>query len=105
MHSKNQAHRRPITVIWLVVALIITIVVLSSVFHAQIVKALVPFVKWAKTTPASFLVPISILVIISFPPLFGQEFVAIVCGMAWGAGIGFAIVCAGSIIGECLNFV
>ena len=87
------------------IAFILTIVILSSVFHAQIVKALVPFVKWAKTTPAAFLIPIAVLIIISFPPLFGQEFVAIVCGMAWGAGVGFAIVCAGSLIGECLNFV
>lgn len=87
------------------IAFIITILVLSSVFHAQIVKALTPFVKWAKDTPAAFLIPIAVLVIISFPPLFGQEFVAIVCGMAWGAGVGFAIVSAGTLIGETINFM
>lgn len=83
---------------------LLTIVILSSVLHTKIVTALQPFIKWAHKTPAGFLVPIAIFIVISFPPLFGQEFVAIICGMAWGAGVGFAIVCAGTIIGEILNF-
>ncbi|KAF9005110.1 hypothetical protein BDQ17DRAFT_1424263 [Cyathus striatus] len=46
----------------------------------------------------------SILFVISFPPLFGHEIVAILCGVVWGLGPGFAIVAAGTFIGEIGNF-
>jgi uncharacterized membrane protein YdjX (TVP38/TMEM64 family) len=40
------------------------------------------------------------LIAISFPPLFGHELVALLCGVVWGLWIGFAIVAAGTFLGE-----
>ncbi|KAJ6632600.1 snare associated Golgi protein-domain-containing protein [Mycena sp. CBHHK59/15] len=51
-----------------------------------------------------WLVPIGVLFVISFPPLFGHEIVAILCGLVWGLWIGFAIVSAGTFLGEVGNF-
>jgi len=50
--------------------------------------------------PAGFLIPIVILIVISFPPLFGHEIVALLCGVVYGLWIGFAIVAAGTFLGE-----
>jgi uncharacterized membrane protein YdjX (TVP38/TMEM64 family) len=38
------------------------------------------------------------------PQLFGHEIIAILCGTVWGLWIGFAIVAAGSFLGELGNF-
>lgn len=51
-----------------------------------------------------WLIPIGIMFVISFPPLFGHEIVAILCGLVWGLWIGFAIVAAGTLLGEIGNF-
>ena len=62
------------------------------------------------------------MIILSFPPvrarplrrlalltrlslqLFGHEFVAIFCGIVWGLVLGFAIVAAGTILGELCTY-
>lgn len=36
--------------------------------------------------------------------LFGHEMLAILCGLVWGAWLGFAITAAGTLIGEIANF-
>lgn len=54
--------------------------------------------------PAGWLIPIAIFVIISFPPLFGHEILGVLCGVVWGLGVGFAIVAAGTFLGEMANF-
>jgi hypothetical protein len=36
--------------------------------------------------------------------LFGHEIVGVLCGVVWGLGIGFAIVAAGTFLGEVGNF-
>lgn len=54
--------------------------------------------------PWGFVIPLAIYVVISFPPLIGQEIVATFCGMIWGLGEGFGIVAAGTVIGEILLF-
>ncbi|KAH9937903.1 uncharacterized protein BXZ73DRAFT_22654, partial [Epithele typhae] len=54
--------------------------------------------------PAGWLIPIAIFFVLSFPPLFGQEIVAVLVGDVWGPWIGFGIVCAGTFIGEIGNF-
>ncbi|KAI0750333.1 hypothetical protein C8Q80DRAFT_1270059 [Daedaleopsis nitida] len=54
--------------------------------------------------PFGWTIPIGILFVISFPPLFGHEIVAILCGLVWGLGIGFGIVAAGTFLGELGNF-
>lgn len=42
--------------------------------------------------------------VLSFPPLFGNEIVHVLCGIVWGLWIGFGIVCAGTFLGEIGNF-
>ena len=37
---------------------------------------------------------------LSFPPLFGHEIIALLCGVVYGLWIGFAVVAAGTFIGE-----
>lgn len=39
-----------------------------------------------------WLIPVAILFVLSFPPLFGNEIVMILIGLVWGLGVGFAIV-------------
>ncbi|KAJ7939919.1 hypothetical protein B0H13DRAFT_1574197, partial [Mycena leptocephala] len=54
-----------------------------------------------------FLIPIAILIVISFPPLFGQEIVAMLVGTTWSLPVGFAIVAdstTGTLLGEIANF-
>ena len=41
-----------------------------------------------KDTPGGFLIPVVILIVISFPPLFGHELIALICGVVWGLWIG-----------------
>lgn len=36
--------------------------------------------------------------------LFGHEILAVLCGLVWGAMIGFAITATGTFIGEVANF-
>ena len=54
--------------------------------------------------PAGFLIPIAIMIVLSFPPLFGAEIIHLLCGVIWGLGVGFAIVAAGTLLGEIANF-
>ena len=44
------------------------------------------------------------MIVLSFPPLFGHELVALLRGEFWGAWIGFGIVAAGAIIGELITY-
>ncbi|KAG8728609.1 Tlg2-vesicle protein [Ceratobasidium sp. 414] len=87
-----------------VIAVLITITVLISVFQDKIVKALVPAAEWVKKAPAGWLIPIAIIVVLSIPPLFGAEIIHILCGFTYGLWIGFLVTCAGMVIGECITF-
>lgn len=87
-----------------VVVVLIVIAILLSVFHQDIIDALAPASEWVRNAPGGFLIPIAILIILSIPPLFGAEIVHILCGMIYGAGIGFLIVCVGTVLGEALTF-
>jgi hypothetical protein len=59
-----------------------------------------PFSESVRDIPAGWLIPIAILIVISFPPLFGHEVVAVLCGVVYGLWIGFGIVAAGTFFGE-----
>ncbi|RVD80158.1 uncharacterized protein DFL_008064 [Arthrobotrys flagrans] len=85
---------------WILLIVIIVITVLISVYHEQIVKWLTPVSQKIRSLSWGWIIPIVILFIISFPPLFGHEIVAILCGIVYGLWIGFAIVAAGTFIGE-----
>jgi uncharacterized membrane protein YdjX (TVP38/TMEM64 family) len=50
--------------------------------------------------PGGWAIPIGVIFVVSFPPLFGGEVVCLLCGLVWGLWIGFAIVCAGTFLGE-----
>jgi hypothetical protein len=98
-------------VTFVVLVVIIAIVVVIAVFQDQIVLALTPAAEWVKRTPAGFLIPIALLVILSVPPvsfnqsiirimltqlcnkLFGAEIIHLLCGFIYGFGVGFAVVC------------
>jgi len=68
--------------------------------NANCGQYLKPFSLKLKELPGGFLIPVAILIAISFPPLFGHELVALLCGVVWGLWIGFAIVAAGTFLGE-----
>ncbi|KAG9116048.1 Tlg2-vesicle protein, partial [Ceratobasidium sp. 392] len=87
-----------------VLGVLITIVVLIAVFQDQIVLALTPAAEWVKDQPAGFLIPIAFCIVLSIPPLVGVEIIHLLCGFIYGLGIGFAIVCAGTILGESVTY-
>lgn len=89
---------------YLIFAIIITLVTLMSVYHQQIVHWLRPAADWLYKLPAGWLVPIAVLFVLSFPPLFGQEIVGVLCGVVWGLWVGFAIITAGTLLGEIGNY-
>lgn len=63
-------------------------------------QTLRPWSEKVRDLPAGWLIPIAILFAISFPPLFGHELVALLCGIVYGLWIGFAVVSAGTFLGE-----
>ncbi|KAH8203375.1 hypothetical protein TruAng_002470 [Truncatella angustata] len=69
-------------------------------YHDKVVEILRPFSEKVRDVPAGWLIPIVILIIISFPPLFGHEIIGLLCGVVYGLWIGFAIVAAGTFLGE-----
>ncbi|WOO83356.1 Golgi apparatus membrane protein TVP38 [Vanrija pseudolonga] len=90
---------------WYLAFIVISVlVILMVLYHDQIVHWLMPAANWMKNLPGGWAIPIAVLFIISFPPLFGHEIVAVLCGVVWGLWIGFGIVCAGTFIGEIGNY-
>jgi len=85
---------------WILFVVISVLVGLMSLYHDQIVAALKPISIKIRDLPAGFLIPVAILIVLSFPPLFGHEIIALLCGVVWGLWIGFAIVAAGTFLGE-----
>ncbi|KAI0648607.1 hypothetical protein C8Q79DRAFT_904658 [Trametes meyenii] len=92
--------------LWYYVAFVVCLagVILFTVYHKQIVHWLRPAADWMHDLPYGWTIPIGVLFVISFPPLFGHEIVAILCGLVWGLGPGFGIVAAGTFLGEVGNF-
>ncbi|KAI0788371.1 hypothetical protein C8Q74DRAFT_1257601, partial [Fomes fomentarius] len=82
------------------IGLLITFVVMQN----KIVEAMSPASTWLRETPGAWLIPIGIMIILSFPPLIGHELVAILCGDVWGVWIGFGIVAAGTFVGEIITY-
>ncbi|EMD85972.1 hypothetical protein COCHEDRAFT_1117116 [Bipolaris maydis C5] len=86
---------------WHILFIVIGIItVIITIKHDEVVAKLRPWSEKVRDLPAGWLIPIVILVIISFPPLFGHEIIALLCGVVYGLWIGFAIVAAGTFIGE-----
>ncbi|KAJ1302057.1 hypothetical protein OPQ81_000891 [Rhizoctonia solani] len=104
LFRKESYQNKGFVVTLVIVIILIIITILLSVFNKQIVTALLPAAKWVKQAPAGWLIPIALLVVLSIPPLFGAEIVHVLCGMFYGLGIGFLLVCVGTVLGEVLTF-
>jgi len=94
----------PRPVYYAIIILICVATALITVYHDKIITFLRPISKSVRGLTAGWIIPIVLLFIISFPPLFGHEIIAILCGVVYGLWIGFAIVCAGTFAGEIGNF-
>ncbi|KAJ7902817.1 hypothetical protein B0H14DRAFT_3851744 [Mycena olivaceomarginata] len=88
-----------------IVAVLLAAVILISVFNTKIINALKPFTDWLHDTKLGPLVVIAILIILSFPPLFGHEIIAMLAGVAWSFPEACVIVAIGTLAGEIANFV
>ncbi|KAJ6260069.1 hypothetical protein Dda_5715 [Drechslerella dactyloides] len=89
---------------WGLLILIGVLFVLLTVYHKQIVHWLQPISNKIRSLSWGWVIPILILIAISFPPLFGHEIIIILTGAVYGLWIGFGIVSAGTFIGEILTF-
>ncbi|KAM5544917.1 hypothetical protein V8D89_001815 [Ganoderma adspersum] len=93
--------------IWTVAVAVVLIVllILFLAFQRRIEDWLRPFADWMHDTPGGWLIPIALMFVLSFPPLFGHEIVAVLCGDVWGVWIGFGIVAAGTVLGELGGYI
>ncbi|KZV82889.1 hypothetical protein EXIGLDRAFT_778111 [Exidia glandulosa HHB12029] len=91
---------------YIVIIVLVTGATLLTVFNKEIIAFIQPAAVWLHTRPQKFgwIIPVALLVILSFPPLFGHGVIAIVCGIVWGLGVGFALVCIGTLLGEIANY-
>ncbi|KAK1222287.1 hypothetical protein PQX77_014920 [Marasmius sp. AFHP31] len=96
--------RKEWTWYYIILTVILVITALVTIYHEQIVGWLTPVTRTLEEKPWGWVIPIAVLFVISFPPLFGHEIVAILCGLVWGLWIGFGIVAAGTFLGEVGNF-
>ncbi|KAF7328932.1 hypothetical protein MVEN_02523100 [Mycena venus] len=87
-----------------IVAVLIGLGIVLSVETKNIVHALKPATDWLHDHTFGPLIPIAIIIVLSFPPLFGQELVATVVGVTWNLPEAFAIVAIGTVLGEVANF-
>ncbi|KIK64265.1 hypothetical protein GYMLUDRAFT_259246 [Collybiopsis luxurians FD-317 M1] len=102
--AKLPDEKKPGVLYYIVIALIIALAVLLIVFHEKIIKALTPATNWAHDHKFGWLIPVGILFVLSFPPLFGHEIIGLLCGVGWGLGAGFGIIALGTLLGEIANF-
>ncbi|KAF8181956.1 hypothetical protein K438DRAFT_1535918, partial [Mycena galopus ATCC 62051] len=86
------------------VSVILALVILFSVETKNIVNALKPATSWMHDHTLGPLIPIAILVVLSFPPLFGQEIIATVVGATWDFPAACIIVAIGTLLGEIANY-
>lgn len=89
---------------WLGLLTIITVAVLFAVFQNKIADYFERHINAIDFFPGSFVFPILLLMILSFPPMIGQELVCLVVGLVWGLASGFFIVAPGTIFGELACF-
>ncbi|KAH9451039.1 hypothetical protein MJO28_009483 [Puccinia striiformis f. sp. tritici] len=89
---------------WLLLLVVLILSSLLSSYHTKVALYLKPYQSQIKNASWSWIVPTILLIIVSFPPLFGHELIILVAGMIWGLWIGFAIACAGTFLGEILTY-
>ncbi|CBQ67674.1 conserved hypothetical protein [Sporisorium reilianum SRZ2] len=89
---------------WIMLVVVIALVAFTTIYHKQIVDWLTPISQKVTTVGWGWIIPVAILFIISFPPLFGHEIVLILVGLVYGLWIGFGIASLGTLLGEIGNF-
>ncbi|WRT64248.1 uncharacterized protein IL334_001179 [Kwoniella shivajii] len=87
----------------LVIAIILTALLTAK--HESVVKFCEPVTRTIRAWPGGWLIPLAILIVVSFPPLVGHEIVGILCGLVYGLWIGFAILAAGTFLGEIATWI
>lgn len=76
-------------------------VILFEVYKQSFIRWLQPLTNWLDARRTwSWVLPVVVLFILSFPPLFGHELVLIITGLVFGLGIAIGIACVGTILGE-----
>ncbi|KAJ7736726.1 hypothetical protein DFH07DRAFT_893085 [Mycena maculata] len=101
---KEQKTTKQLIIRYAVVAVLVAVTVVISLENKNIIKGLSPATNWMASHPPAFLIPIAFLILLSFPPLFGGEIVAILVGVTWSLPVGFLIAAAGTLLGEISNF-
>lgn len=86
--------------VWIVLIIVGILTAVITLKHDQVVEALRPFAEKVRDIPAGWLIFVAVLFVISFPPLFGHELVALLAGVVYGLWLGFAVVAAGTFVGE-----
>lgn len=89
---------------YVLIVVICVLVALMTIYHKQIVDWLTPISKKVREVSWGWVIPVAILFIISFPPLFGHEVVGVLCGVVYGLWIGFGVLSLGTLLGELGNF-
>ncbi|CEQ43223.1 SPOSA6832_05133 [Sporobolomyces salmonicolor] len=89
---------------WITCIILIVALVFVAIYRDQIVAKFEPHKAAITNLPASWVIPIAILILLSFPPLGGHEIVLLVVGLIWGVWVGFGIACAGTFFGEMMCF-
>ncbi|KAJ6482036.1 hypothetical protein C8R47DRAFT_581856 [Mycena vitilis] len=85
-------------------AVVLASVVLVSVFHEKIINGLSPLTDWMRDHSVGPVIAIAVLIIMSFPPLFGHELVEMLVGVTYDLAPAFGIVAAGVLLGEIACF-
>ncbi|KAJ6510531.1 hypothetical protein C8R45DRAFT_964423 [Mycena sanguinolenta] len=95
-----------VTGLYLTLAVVIAVMALIEAYHNKIINALKPVTDWLHRTKAGPVIPILILIPLSFPPLFGHELVAmlfVASSGAWVRDSGSSPV-TGTLLGEICTF-
>lgn len=83
---------------------VIAAVVVFVILHRRIIDWLTPVSIKINSVVWGWIIPVAILFIISFPPLFGHEIIGVLCGIVYPFWIAFGIVALGTLLGEWGNF-
>lgn len=84
----------------------IVLVILFEVYKSDFERWVKPLADWLRARESwSWTIPVAILFVLSFPPLFGHEIVQLIVGLTYPLGVALAIACAGAILGEAGCFI
>ncbi|KZP17661.1 hypothetical protein FIBSPDRAFT_933874 [Athelia psychrophila] len=91
---------------WFIIIFVLLLVVLVAfaILHDKIIRALQPALNWVHDQKLGWLIPFGLIIVLSFPPLFGSDFISVLCGVIYGPAIGFAISGGAILIGELFNY-